>query len=95
MKFLIAVGKVITLGVWAIMAYNLVIPFEGSIAVILNLFFAMTIFMHCFQVVIFHNLFKSLLTLKKSDYFNVFVFGACSLFTYRKQVMDNPVKNQS
>ncbi|WP_076413407.1 DUF1145 domain-containing protein [Shewanella sp. UCD-KL12] len=93
MQFFIMAGKAATLFAWLIMAYNLMAPFTGNIAVILNILLAITIFMHCFQVVIFHTLFKSLLTLKKSDYFSVFAFGIFSLLKYRSQVMQKLAKS--
>ena len=88
-NFFIITGKAITLLAWLIMAYNLVQPFEGNIAVILNILFAVTLFMHGFQVVIFYARFKSRLTLHKSDYLNVLTFGIFSLLSYRRKMMHN------
>ncbi|MPY25436.1 DUF1145 domain-containing protein [Shewanella sp. YLB-07] len=88
MKFnnvFIMTGKAITLLAWLMMTYNLVQPFEGNTTVILNILFAVTLFMHSFQVVILHTRFKSRLTLHKSDYLNVFAFGIFSLLSYRQQ----------
>ncbi|QFU20627.1 DUF1145 domain-containing protein [Shewanella eurypsychrophilus] len=93
MNFIVKTGKAITLLAWFLMAYNLIMPFDGDIAVILNILFAVTIFMHCFQVIIFHTLFKSLLTLSKSDYFSVFTFGIFSLLKYRSQVIQKLAKS--
>ncbi|WP_299798020.1 DUF1145 domain-containing protein [uncultured Shewanella sp.] len=89
MKFVITTGKAVTLFAWLLMAYNLIMPFEGNIGIILYILLAITAFMHLFQVVIFHTLFKSLLTLKRSDYLHVFTFGAFSLLQYRSKVMQN------
>ncbi|MCL1147256.1 DUF1145 domain-containing protein [Shewanella sp. 10N.261.52.F9] len=93
MKAMLVLGKVVTGFAWLMMLYNLVVPFDGSVAVVLNILFAMTIFMHCFQTFIFHSLFSKLLELKKSDYLQVFLFGVFSLLQYRKQVMDNQAQN--
>ncbi|ABZ74861.1 protein of unknown function DUF1145 [Shewanella halifaxensis HAW-EB4] len=93
MKAMLVLGKIVTAFAWLMMLYNLVSPFAGNIAVILNILFAMTIFMHCFQTLIFHTMFKPLLPLKKSDYLQVFLFGVFSLLQYRKQVMDKQVQN--
>ena len=87
MPLLINLGKVITLIAWLMMAYNLAIPFEGKVAIILNILFGITCIMHCFQVAIFHMLFKTLLPLTKQDYLQVFIFGIFSLLAYRQQVM--------
>lgn len=89
MKFVITTGKAVTLFAWLLMTYNLIMPFEGNIAIILYILLAITAFMHCFQVIIFHTIFKSLLPLKKGDYFSVFIFGAFSLLQYRSKVMQN------
>ncbi|AQS35510.1 putative membrane protein [Shewanella psychrophila] len=86
-NFFIIPGKAITLFAWLLMTYNLIQPFEGNLAVILYILFAVTLFMHGFQVVIFHTLFKSQLTLRKSDYLNVFAFGIFSLLSYRQQTL--------
>jgi len=93
MKFIITSGKLVTLFAWLLMTYNLIMPFEGNIAVILYILLAVTAFMHLFQVAIFHTLFKSLLPLKKSDYLNVFAFGAFSLLQYRSKVMQRQGKS--
>ena len=87
MPLLINLGKAITLIAWLMMAYNLAIPFEGKVAIILNILFGITCIMHCFQVAIFHMLFKTLQPLTKQDYLQVFIFGIFSLLAYRQQVM--------
>ncbi|ASF16202.1 MULTISPECIES: DUF1145 domain-containing protein [Shewanella] len=87
MSFLINMGKAITLIAWLMMAYNLVMPFADNIGIILNILLGITCLMHCFQVAIFHMLFKNLLTLRKQDYLQVFIFGVFSLLSYRRQVL--------
>ncbi|MGL5665574.1 MAG: DUF1145 domain-containing protein, partial [Shewanella sp.] len=57
------------------------------IGIILNILLGITCLMHCFQVAIFHMLFKNLLTLRKQDYLQVFIFGVFSLLSYRRQVL--------
>ncbi|SUI86818.1 DUF1145 domain-containing protein [Shewanella morhuae] len=89
MPLLINVGKAITLIAWLMMAYNLVIPFDGNVAIILNILLGITCMMHCFQVAIFHMLFKTLLPLTKQDYLQVFIFGIFSLLAYRQRVLAN------
>ena len=91
MPLLINVGKAITLIAWLMMAYNLVIPFDDNVAIILNILLGITCMMHCFQVAIFHMLFKTLLPLTKQDYLQVFIFGIFSLLTYRQRVLANAV----
>ncbi|MGS0681482.1 DUF1145 domain-containing protein [Shewanella sp. 125m-7] len=92
MKAMLILGKVVTAFAWLMMLYNLVSPFEGGIAVALNILFAMTILMHCFQTFIFHSLFSQLLELRKHDYLQVFLFGVFSLLQYRRQVLDKQAK---
>ncbi|MGI2022669.1 DUF1145 domain-containing protein [Shewanella glacialipiscicola] len=87
MPLLINLGKAFTLIAWLMMAYNLVAPFEGNVAIVLNILLGITCMMHCFQVAIFHMLFKTLLPLTKQDYLQVFIFGIFSLLTYRQQAM--------
>ncbi|WP_394202580.1 DUF1145 domain-containing protein [Shewanella waksmanii] len=94
MKFVILVGKALTLGAWLLMFFNLVQPFEGDIAIILYILLAVTVLMHLFQVAIFHTLFKRYLSLKASDYLQVFAFGAFSLLTYRQKVLDQDPSQQ-
>ena len=88
MKWLLLAGKLVTAFAWLLMFYNLVAPFTGDIAVILNILLAVTVFMHCFQTIIFHTLFNKLLPLNKGDYLQVFMFGVFSLLHYRQQVLD-------
>lgn len=87
MKLTLILGKLATVFAWLIMLYNLTTPFDGNIAVILNILLAITVFMHCFQTIIFHIIFNSLIALKKSDYLQVFIFGIFSLLQYRQQVL--------
>ncbi|ABV89292.1 DUF1145 domain-containing protein [Shewanella pealeana] len=93
MKVMLVLGRIVTALAWLMMLYNLISPFEGGIAVALNILFVMTILMHCFQTFIFHSLFSKLLELKKSDYLQVFLFGVFSLLQYRKQVMDKQAQS--
>ena len=92
MKVMLVLGKIVTAFAWLMMLYNIASPFEGGIAVALNILFVMIILVHCFQVFIFHSLFSTLLKLKKSDYLQVFLFGAFSLLQYRQQVLDKQPK---
>ncbi|MCL1090635.1 DUF1145 domain-containing protein [Shewanella profunda] len=87
MPLLINLGKTITLVAWLMMIYNLIIPFDGNVAIILNILLGITSMMHCFQVAIFHMLFKNLLPLNKKDYLQVFIFGIFSLLVYRQRVL--------
>lgn len=87
MKFMIAAGKAITVLAWFMMGYNLVMPFEGQLSLILNILLLITLLMHCVQTLIFHRMFKTLLPLTRSDYLNVFAFGVFSLLSYRREVM--------
>ncbi|MDR6965074.1 DUF1145 domain-containing protein [Shewanella putrefaciens] len=87
MSLLINLGKTITLVAWLMMFYNLIMPFDGNVAIVLNIIFGITCIMHCFQVAIFHMLFKNLLPLRKTDYLQVFIFGIFSLLVYRQRVM--------
>ncbi|MGP1782908.1 DUF1145 domain-containing protein, partial [Shewanella frigidimarina] len=49
MKVMLILGKIVTAFAWLMMLYNIAFPFEGGIAVALNILFVMTILMHCFQ----------------------------------------------
>lgn len=87
MKPLIFIGKLITLFAWTMMFYNLAIPFEGQISIILNILLAITFVMHGIQVLIFHSLFKQLMEISRVDHLKVFLFGVFSLLEYRQAVM--------
>ncbi|MCG9697900.1 DUF1145 domain-containing protein [Shewanella sp. Isolate11] len=89
MKIFILGGKVVTLFAWIVMIYNLFMPIEGNIGILLNMLFAVTLLMHCVQVLIFHTLFKSLMTIRKTDYLSVLLFGVFSLLAYRQQILAN------
>lgn len=89
---IINLGKAITLIAWLMMAYNLVMPFAGNVSIILTILLAITCMMHCVQVAIFHMLFKNLITLRKSDYGQVFIFGIFSLLEYRQRVLNSADK---
>lgn len=92
MKLIISAGKAITLIAWVMMVYNLVMPFEGEISLILNTLLLLTLVMHSIQTLIFHRLFKTLLPLTLSDYLNVFAFGVFSLISYRREVLAKRTK---
>lgn len=87
MKVLVALGKLITLFAWLIMFYNLAMPFEGKIALLLNVLLMITCVMHAVQAFIFHSLFKQLMTLKLRDYLQVMLFGVFTLLEYRQRVL--------
>lgn len=91
---IINLGKAVTLIAWLMMAYNLVMPFEGNVSLILTILLAITCMMHCFQVAIFHMLFKTLMPLRQKDYWQVFIFGIFSLLAYRQQVLNSADKNK-
>ncbi|MBW8185307.1 DUF1145 domain-containing protein [Shewanella nanhaiensis] len=88
MKFIVTTGKAITILAWCMMGYNLVMPFNGEISLILNTLLLLTLVMHGIQTLIFHRLFKTLLPLNHSDYLNVFAFGVFSLLAYRREVIE-------
>jgi putative membrane protein len=87
MKPILILGKLATAFAWLMMFYNLAAPFDGNIAAILNILLAVTVFMHCFQTIIFHTIFNSLIALKKGDYLQVFIFGVFSLLQYRQLIL--------
>ncbi|QYK01229.1 DUF1145 domain-containing protein [Shewanella psychrotolerans] len=87
MKMMILAGKAITLFAWGVMLYNLFIPVDGNIGTLLTILLVITLVMHCFQVLIFHMLFKSLMTIQKSHYLAVLLFGVFSLLDYRQRVL--------
>ncbi|WP_065188751.1 DUF1145 domain-containing protein [Shewanella woodyi] len=88
MKFIVTTGKAITILAWILMGYNLVMPFNGEISLILNTLLLLTLVMHSIQTLIFHRLFKTLLPLTCRDYLNVLAFGVFSLLAYRREVME-------
>ncbi|WP_282166740.1 DUF1145 domain-containing protein [Shewanella japonica] len=90
MKFFITAGKSFTLLTWLVMFYNLFIPFEGQVSIILNILLLITVMMHFFQLLIFHTMFSSLLKLKIIDYIKVYFFGVFGLLVYRQKVLDLP-----
>ena len=87
MKWMILAGKLITLGAWAMMGYNLVSPLGGDIGTLLTILFAITVLMHLMQLGVFHLLFKKLMPLNGRDYLNVFAFGVFALLEYRAKAM--------
>ncbi len=86
MKFMIAAGKTITLVAWIMMGYNLIMPFEGDLSLVLNILLLITLLMHALQTLVLHHLCKTRLSLTRRDYLNVFVFGVFSLLSYRREV---------
>ena len=92
MKFMITAGKAITLLAWFMMGYNLIMPFEGDLSLVLNILLLITLLMHGLQTLILHHLCKTRLSLTRSDYLNVFVFGVFSLLSYRIEVMTKSAK---
>ena len=92
MRLIITVGKAITLVAWMMMGYNLVMPFEGDLSLVLNILLLITLLMHGLQTLVLHHLCKTRLSLTRSDYLNVFVFGVFSLLSYRREVLTKRTK---
>ncbi|GIU51047.1 MULTISPECIES: DUF1145 domain-containing protein [Shewanella] len=90
MKFFILAGKSFTLLTWLVMFYNLFMPFEGQVSIILNILLLITAFMHFFQLLIFHTMFSTLLKLKFVDFIKVYFTGVFGLLEYRQKVIDLP-----
>ncbi|WP_076538188.1 DUF1145 domain-containing protein [Shewanella sp. UCD-KL21] len=88
MKFFIISGKSLTLIMWLVMFYNVFMPFEGQVSIVLNILLFITIIMHFFQLLIFHTMFSSLLKLSLVDYLKVYFFGVFGLLEYRQQVLE-------
>ncbi|QYJ97465.1 DUF1145 domain-containing protein [Shewanella alkalitolerans] len=91
MKMVILIGKGITLFAWAVMLYNLFVPAEGNIGMLLTLLLGITLVMHGLQTLIFRTLFKPLMTIGYGDYLSVMLFGVFSLLEYRQRVMQQGV----
>ncbi|QYJ85988.1 DUF1145 domain-containing protein [Shewanella mesophila] len=87
MKMMILAGKAITLFAWGVMLYNLFAPIDGNIGTLLTILLAITLVMHCVQVLIFHALFKSLMAIEKLHYLAVLLFGVFSLLEYRQRIL--------
>ena len=90
MRLIITAGKAITLVAWIMMGYNLVMPFVGDLSLVLNILLLITLLMHGLQTLVLHHLCKTRLSLTRSDYLNVFVFGVFSLLSYRREVLMSP-----
>ena len=90
MRLIITAGKAITLVAWIMMGYNLIMPFEGDLSLVLNILLLITLLMHGLQTLVLHHLCKTRLSLTRSDYLNVFVFGVFSLLSYRREVLMSP-----
>ncbi|MCL1075680.1 DUF1145 domain-containing protein [Shewanella dokdonensis] len=87
MKASIFMGKLVTAFAWLLMLFNLLHPFDGKIAIILNILLGVTAIMHCVQTLLFHTLFSQALPLRAKDYINAFVFGVFALLDYRQQLL--------
>ena len=90
MRLIITAGKAITLVAWIMMGYNLIMPFEGDLSLVLNILLLITLLMHGLQTLVLHHLCKTRLSLTRNDYLNVFVFGVFSLLSYRREVLMSP-----
>ena len=86
MKFVILIGKIITLAAFMLMLANLIFPFGGKVSLIFNLLLACTILIHGIQVAIFKSTFSQQMTLNGKDYLNVFIFGVFSLMEYKNKL---------
>ncbi|MEZ9142402.1 MULTISPECIES: DUF1145 domain-containing protein [unclassified Shewanella] len=90
MKFFILAGKSFTLLTWLVMFYNVFMPFDGKVSIVLNILLLITAFMHLFQLLIFYTMFNTLLKLKLVDYIKVYFLGVFGLLEYRQKVLDLP-----
>lgn len=88
MKHFIKFGYGLTAITWAVMLFNVFVPFEGNIQLLLWALLLITSVMHGLQVLIFHTMFSQQLTLKTLDYLTVFCFGIFGLLHYRQRVID-------
>ncbi|MFQ6372055.1 DUF1145 domain-containing protein [Shewanella sp. YIC-542] len=89
MKTLITLGKLVTALAWLLMLFNLLHPFDGQIAAVLNILLGVTVMMHLLQTLIFHTLFSRVLPLGVRDYVNGFAFGVFALLSYRQQLLQH------
>ncbi|QIR13255.1 DUF1145 domain-containing protein [Shewanella aestuarii] len=87
MKLIIKLGYGATAFTWLVMFYNLFMPFEGNIGLLLNILLGLTIIMHGLQLLIFNTMFAAALPLKAKDYLMVYIFGVFGLLAYRQKVL--------
>lgn len=80
---LITFGYSMTACAWLVMFYNLFMPFEGQIELVLKVLLALTIMMHGLQLIVLNVMFSSGFTLKIKDYLIVYIFGVFGLLAYR------------
>ncbi|MGE4261828.1 DUF1145 domain-containing protein [Shewanella sp.] len=89
MNMSIIIGKLVTAFAWLLMLFNLLHPFDGNIAIILNILLGVTAIMHGLQTLIFHTLFSQALPLRRIDYINAFVFSVFALLDYRQRLLQH------
>lgn len=87
MKYVMLLGKCMTGFAWAVMIFNLFMPFEGNTGLALNILLLVTAFMHGIQVIMFYGMFSQYMTLTKKDFLKVFGFGVFALLEYRQKLM--------
>ncbi|MDF0533397.1 DUF1145 domain-containing protein [Shewanella yunxiaonensis] len=93
MRATILFGKSITALAWLLMVFNLLHPFAGNIAIILNILLGVTTMMHGLQTLIFYTLFNQALPLAKADYVKAFIFGVFALLEYRQKLLQQQAQS--
>ncbi|MCL1143465.1 DUF1145 domain-containing protein [Shewanella gaetbuli] len=87
MNYIIKIGYGLTSVTWLVLLFNLIMPFDNGIGMILYIFLAFMAVMHGLQVFIFHTLFSPQLTLTAKDYATAYLFGVFALLSYRQKIL--------
>ncbi|MEZ9232074.1 DUF1145 domain-containing protein [Vibrio amylolyticus] len=83
----IIIAKSVIAIVWAVLFYNLVMPFHYPLDLVLYIIMGFLFFTHVLQTVIFSAAFSKQLRLSFGDKLSILVFGVCALIDIRNKRM--------
>ncbi|MEZ8826686.1 DUF1145 domain-containing protein [Vibrio amylolyticus] len=91
----IIIAKSVIAIVWAVLFYNLVMPFHYPLDLVLYIIMGFLFFTHVLQTVIFSAAFSKQLRLSFGDKLSILVFGVCALIDIRNKRMPDMASKAS
>lgn len=91
----IIIAKAVIAIVWGVLFFNLVMPFDYPLDLVLYIIMGFLFFTHVLQTVIFSAAFSKQLSLSWGDKLSILVFGVCALIDIRNKRMPEMTSKES
>ncbi|WP_372882217.1 DUF1145 domain-containing protein [Psychromonas sp.] len=88
MRYFITLGKGLMTAIWAVLLYNLFVPFSGQAGVAFYFLLALITFMHLIQLLLIYGAFSEKLKLTPKEALQVFIFGIFKLWQLKGRMVN-------